>query len=159
MPKWRHKMHVISNAKIVFWRFWLSTFFLMVENWGVYWEKWAMTWDYGSFCPPLFHSSNMRVQPSSWARCLNFGQTLRLLPHLMWRLVRLHRCAGSPEPSLVAYVISTIISWAGSNCMLTDQVCFLYQALFILMESAKNHVQKIVDRSWALIKLTLDLDV
>ena len=24
-------------------------------------------------------------------------------------------CAGSPEPSLVVYVISTIISWAGSN--------------------------------------------
>ena len=30
-------------------------------------------------------------------------------------LARLHGCAGSPEPSLVAYVISNIISWAGSN--------------------------------------------
>ena len=29
-------------------------------------------------------------------------------------LARLRECAGSPEPSLVAYVISTIISWAGS---------------------------------------------
>ena len=29
-------------------------------------------------------------------------------------LARLHRCAGSSEPSLVAYVISPIISWAGS---------------------------------------------
>ena len=29
-------------------------------------------------------------------------------------LARLRRCAGSPEPSLIAYVISTIISWAGS---------------------------------------------
>ena len=29
-------------------------------------------------------------------------------------LARLWGCAGSPEPSLVAYVISTIISWAGS---------------------------------------------
>ena len=29
-------------------------------------------------------------------------------------LVRLHECAGLPEPLLVAYVISTIISWAGS---------------------------------------------
>ena len=29
-------------------------------------------------------------------------------------LARLHRCACSPEPSLVANVISTIISWAGS---------------------------------------------
>ena len=30
-------------------------------------------------------------------------------------LVRLRECAGSPEPSLVTYVIRTIISWAGSN--------------------------------------------
>ena len=30
-------------------------------------------------------------------------------------LVRLRECAGSPEPSLFAYAISTIISWAGSN--------------------------------------------
>ena len=30
-------------------------------------------------------------------------------------LARLRRCAGSPKPSLVAYMISTIISWAGSN--------------------------------------------
>ena len=29
-------------------------------------------------------------------------------------LARLHKCAGSSEPSLVAYVTSTIISWAGS---------------------------------------------
>ena len=29
-------------------------------------------------------------------------------------LGRLRRCVGLPEPSLVAYVISTIISWAGS---------------------------------------------
>ena len=29
-------------------------------------------------------------------------------------LARLHGCAGSPEQSLVAYVIITIISWAGS---------------------------------------------
>ena len=28
-------------------------------------------------------------------------------------LARLRRCAGTPESSLVAYVISTIISWAG----------------------------------------------
>ena len=29
-------------------------------------------------------------------------------------LARLRGCAGSPEPSLFAYVISTIIAWAGS---------------------------------------------
>ena len=36
-------------------------------------------------------------------------------------LARLHECAGSPEPSLVAYVISTIISWAGANTVIQIQ--------------------------------------
>ena len=40
-------------------------------------------------------------------------------------LVRLRGCAGSPEPSLVAYVISTIISWAGSNYHCTGSQYFL----------------------------------
>ena len=35
-------------------------------------------------------------------------------------LARLRGCAGSPESSLVAYVISTIISWAGSNGVKTN---------------------------------------
>ena len=33
-------------------------------------------------------------------------------------LVKLRRCAGSPESSLVVYVISTIMSWAGSSIAL-----------------------------------------
>ena len=37
-------------------------------------------------------------------------------------LVRLRGCTGSPEPSLVACMISTIISWAGSFVLL---FCFL----------------------------------
>ena len=60
------------------------------------------------------------AHPSSGARCLIFGPTLRLLPYLCVRtvksLARLLGCAGSPEPSLVAYVKSTIISCAGSFC-------------------------------------------
>ena len=37
--------------------------------------------DYGTFRPPLYtHSSNTHAKPSSWARCLIFCQTLRLLP-------------------------------------------------------------------------------
>ena len=36
-------------------------------------------------------------------------------------LARLRRCAGSPEPSLVPYVISTKISWASSNETPHDQ--------------------------------------
>ena len=39
-------------------------------------------------------------------------------------LMRLRRCAGSPEPSVVASVISTIMSWAGSNNPL------MYRGLF-----------------------------
>ena len=72
-------------------------------------NKWATSWDYGTFHPPYTHFSNAHAQPSSGAWCLIFGPTLRLLPYFM--------CAnteGLPKPSLVAYVISTIISWAGS---------------------------------------------
>ena len=44
-------------------------------------------------------------------------------------LARLRRCAGSPEPSLVAYALSTIILWAGSYMYfsvinLTDDATF-----------------------------------
>ena len=39
-------------------------------------------------------------------------------------LARLRGCAGSPEPSLVAYVVSTIISWAGSNERSLNGFCF-----------------------------------
>ena len=59
------------------------------------------------------------AQSSRKARCLIFRRTLRLLPYFMCAnseaLARLRGCAGLPEPSLVAYVISTIISWAGSK--------------------------------------------
>ena len=40
-------------------------------------------------------------------------------------LARLRECAGSPEPSLVVYVISTIISWAGSDALFLIRVVFL----------------------------------
>ena len=84
--------------------------------------KWTISWVYGTFRPPWTQSSNAHAQPSSGAKCLIFGRTLRLLPYLSVRtakaLARLRRCAGSPEPSLVAYVISIIISWADSNVTL-----------------------------------------
>ena len=35
----------------------------------------------------------------------------------------------------------------GGNGKLTDQVCFVCQAFFGLMEWVKNHVQKIIDRT------------
>ena len=77
--------------------------------------NWASSWDYGTFHPPLFHSSNIHAQPSSRAKCLIFGQTLCLLPYIMCANSEGCSRACSPEPSLVAYVISTIISWAGSG--------------------------------------------
>ena len=46
-------------------------------------KNWAMSWDYGTFCPPQTHSTNAHAQPSSGARCLIFGRTLRLLPYFM----------------------------------------------------------------------------
>ena len=64
------------------------------------------------------HASNVHAQPSSWARCLIFGRPFVYFHTSCVRtakaLVRLRGCAGSPEPSLVACVISAIISWAGS---------------------------------------------
>ena len=39
-------------------------------------------------------------------------------------LARLHGCADSPEPSQVAYVISTIISWAGSLNVLIQRTTY-----------------------------------
>ena len=44
-------------------------------------------------------------------------------------LARLRECAGSPEPSLVAYVISTIISWTGSIMLCPFLVFFLQKHL------------------------------
>ena len=44
-------------------------------------------------------------------------------------LARLRGCAGSPEPSLVAYAISTIISWAGSYWKVMMIRCFEHRSL------------------------------
>ena len=76
-------------------------------------EIWAISWDYGTFRPPKSHSSNAHAQPSSGARCLIFGRTLRLLPYFMCAN---SKGSGETAPSLVACVISTTISWAGSFC-------------------------------------------
>ena len=54
-----------------------------------------------------------------WARCLIFGLVYfhTSCVRTAKALSRLRGCAGSPEPSLVVYVISTIISWDDSyNC-------------------------------------------
>ena len=75
--------------------------------------------DYGIFHPPQTHSSNVHAQPSSGARCLIFGRTLRLLAFFMYT-----NSKGSGETARMCrlawafaghHVISTIISWAGSS--------------------------------------------
>ena len=53
-----------------------------------------------------------------WAH-MSFYRFCHVPAHIVWAnivlaLVRLYRWAGLPEPSLLAYVISTIFTWAGS---------------------------------------------
>ena len=77
----------------------------------------AMSWDSGTFCPLLTHSSNVHAQSSSGARCL-----FLVGPFIYFHTSCANRegsgetskCAGSPQLSLVVCVISTIILWAGS---------------------------------------------
>ena len=61
----------------------------------------------------LFVIRNAHAQPSSGARCLFVGRTYTQCVRIAKALTRLRECAGSPEPSLVAYVIRTInlMSW------------------------------------------------
>ena len=65
-----------------------------------------------------FNSSNAHEQPSSGARYLIFGRPFVYFHTSCVRtakaLARPRGYVGSPDHSLVAYVISYIISWAGS---------------------------------------------
>ena len=80
----------------------------------------SMILDYLSHLIRLWHfSSNTHAQLSSGAKCVIFSRALRLLPYFMCANSEgsgetARGCAGSPEPSLVAYVIRIIITWAGS---------------------------------------------
>ena len=81
-------------------------------------QIWHLT-RYNSVNDPSSEIMVLILQTPSGAWCLIFGQTLHLLPYFMCAnskaLARLRRCTGSSEPSLVAHVISTNISWAGWN--------------------------------------------
>ena len=66
----------------------------------------------------LFLQSRMRSHPTGldiWFLVGPFVYFHTLCVRTAKALARLRECAGSPEPSLVAFVISTIISWAGSD--------------------------------------------
>ena len=82
-------------------------------------RKWANSWDMALFLLRKLNLQTGILSHPSTARCLIFCRTLCLFHTLCVRtakaLARLRGCTGSPEPSLIAYVIRTMISWAGSN--------------------------------------------
>ena len=57
-------------------------------------------------------------------------------------LAKLRRCTGSPEPSLVEYVISTIISWAGSNLHQSNSSHWNYENVFVIKQDDGCAVSK-----------------
>ena len=69
---------------------------------------WASSWDYGTFRLPLTHFSNTHAQPSSGARCLVFGRTLRLLPYF--------KCANSEGSGETAWMCRFAWAFAGRLC-------------------------------------------
>ena len=81
-----------------------------------YWI-WANSWDYGTYRPPSVNS--IFKHPCAaihWGYTSDFwSDPSSTSIRYVWEQRRLWRgCAVSPEPSLFAYAISTIISWAGS---------------------------------------------
>ena len=91
---------------------------------------------------------------------LSFGQTCRLLPYCTCANseapARLRQCADTPEPSLIAYVISTIISWAGSSTRLFPCTHLPTTVRFIsysLSPAIHLYVPSSVHVSWITVKL------
>ena len=96
--------------------------------------KWAISWDYVLFvlCK-LILQTRMRSHPVGldiWFFVRHFVYFHTSCVQTVMALARLRRCAGSPEPSLVAYVISTIISWAGSNFIMFGVIGLLLALAF-----------------------------
>ena len=79
---------------------------------------------------------------------------------MLWRacasaLARLRGCAGSPVPSLVAYVISTIISWAGSNnsifkvpCRINARLFYFYLFIYLFIYYWFNRPSRLFHSFW-----------
>ena len=77
------------------------------------------------------HSHPVGLDVSFWVGPFVYFQTLCV--KTAKALARLRGCAGSPEPSLVAYVISAIISWAGSFITHLDFLCRSLNCSVILL--------------------------
>ena len=77
--RWGHEGGMInSSLETRFHAHGLTTNFSPAEN-----INWADSWDFGTYRPPKTQSSNVHAQPSSGARYLIFGRTLRLLPYFI----------------------------------------------------------------------------
>ena len=79
----------------------------------------------------LIFQMRMRSHPVALDIWFFVGPFLYMYFHTSWVrtvevLVRLRGCADSPEPSLVACVISTIISWASSFRNVYDERYYLF---------------------------------
>ena len=75
--------------------------------------KWADSWDYKLNLQTCTRSNPLSLHV--WLLVRPFVYFHTLCVRTAKALARLGRCEVSPEPSLFAYAISTIISWAGSN--------------------------------------------
>ena len=113
-------------------------------------QKWALSWDYGTLV--LFFLRKLILQTRMRSHLVGLDVWFLVGPFVCFHtscvrtakaLARLRGCAGSPEPLLVAYVINTIISRAGSNGHfhpITKQNqlfphCFLQNIVFLLFLS------------------------
>ena len=64
-------------------------------------------------------------------------------------LARLRGCAGSPEPSLVAHVISTIISWAGSIAPRQRQTIHYIHTIYVFHTCctySEDHLKRVKEQ-------------
>ena len=96
------------------------------------------------FSSSLNSFSNAHAQLSTEARCLIYGRTHTSCVRTVKAFARLRGCAGSPEPSLVAYVISTI----------SHELALLWFPRFSFSERKMRHTFRIrldrVKRIWYL---------
>ena len=102
----------LTGLSLRLWLFFLRISFITFDslrNLSIPLESiWAISWGYGTFRPPSTHSSNAHAQPSSVARCLNIGRTLRLFPYFM--------CANSEGSGETARLRRLAWAFAGRLC-------------------------------------------
>ena len=92
----------------------------------VYTKHQMKLWYFSSSINSFFKSACAAIQWGKiWLLVGPFVYFRTLCEGTAKSLGRLRGCAGSPEPSLVAYVISTIISCTGSNEFFSQHIVYL----------------------------------